>query len=1433
MLIPYSPFSESDSDSDSDSIIGGSDESVIPDESQFDPTIPSTVASEPALAETPADDGGKDSIILHARAYQLEMYEESLKRNIIVTMDTGSGKTQVAVLRIQAELERSPPGKIVWFMAPTVTLCEQQSTVLRSQIPAAQVKLLTGADGVDTWSDTRTWDDYLKNVQIIVSTHQVLLDALGHAFVKLDRLSLIIFDEAHNCTSNHPGSRIMTQHYHPAKSSGLSVPSILGLTASPTHKLKAGALDEIEQMLDAICRSPTIHRTELMIAANRPVVSRIVYGRAESIEHTKSMASLGRMYNGLEFDKDPYIRRLRSESSEKSKEALRKASLKQETPTRKELAAFRRKSVQIQLELGPWAADYYISTAIPQHLEVLNRSDLMYGGHRIEEKEYVTQALNKVEMIKDQAFGHDLLSDKMKKLIEVLLSSDDGTTGIIFVRETVTTAVLEHILSVHPAIRKRFRAGAITGSSSFAKRKQLVGELKQSDGRHNLEKFRKGKLDFMIATSVLEEGIDVPACNLVICFDQPANLKAYIQRRGRAREKESRLVLFCTQEETTGWDKLEKEMRAQYEEERRTIQALKDMEESESPDVAPFRIPESGAQLAFDSATQHLEHFCRVNCSSQYLDPRPYYLPREVARCPQGRPLIEATVVLPISLPSELRRIVSARHWFSEKNACKDAAFQAYIALYNAGLVNVNLMPLRNELLEEGRARCSTVEVGEVHDPWPVLADAWKCATEIHQWDVRLIDQQGVVLRDAVVSLPLQLPQIPAFNVFWDSHTTWKIHMEGRDPVHQQELLPDHSLALLDLAYGHRRPVDNRPHVVHLRLTQEEIPFGKLVGSQPIRQDGVHHSILIRAATKWKQQLPFIYEAWLPSKPLAELSPEGLDMVRDVPDDAPWLALKKWPRRRDFLHPVPKARGLDQPKKKKAYAVIPAQSCRMDDTHISNVYLGALIPSIVRKIEVRLVAEELCSTVLKEISFSNMSQVTTAITSSAAREASNYQRLEFLGDSVLKLLTTVNVMTKYLHEPEGVLSARKDRIVSNSRLCRSAIDLGLDRFILTKPFSGSRWCPLYIDTLLETDPSTATRSMSTKTLADVVESLIGAAYLEDDGLSKALQCAQLFIPEAQWHSLTDARQILLDHRSPSSVLTLPTHLMPLEELIGYSFNDKSLLTEAMTHASLDLGLSTGACMERLEFLGDAILDSIIVNSIWSWKHELSQREMHLLRSATVNADVLGFLAMEWTTLLESTAISKEGKTIHTQTALPFWKFMRHSSPQVTTAQREAEERHKEEREAVLDAMRHGSEHPWTLLAHLHIPKFFSDLFESLLGAVWVDSGSTQACVDIVERAGILPYLQRLLEDGVDTLHPKNQLGELAGRNLKTVQYQSEVRDQELFCRVLVDGQVMVEVGGGVSLDEVQTRAAHEAYQKILSGAVAPGDVVMTDANADA
>lgn len=84
---------------------------------------------------------------------------------------------------------------MVWFLAPTVDLASQQYDVLCAQIPVVKSRFICGADNVDAWSDQETWDDVLRNIRIVVSTFQILFDAVQHGFVRLSSLSLLVIDE--------------------------------------------------------------------------------------------------------------------------------------------------------------------------------------------------------------------------------------------------------------------------------------------------------------------------------------------------------------------------------------------------------------------------------------------------------------------------------------------------------------------------------------------------------------------------------------------------------------------------------------------------------------------------------------------------------------------------------------------------------------------------------------------------------------------------------------------------------------------------------------------------------------------------------------------------------------------------------------------------------------------------------------------------------------------------------------------------------------------------------------------------------------------------------------------------------------------------------------------------------------------------------------
>lgn len=440
--------------------------------------------------------------------------------------------------------------------------------------------------------------------------------------------------------------------------------------------------------------------------------------------------------------------------------------------------------------------------------------------------------------------------------------------------------------------------------------------------------------------------------------------------------------------------------------------------------------------------------------------------------------------------------------------------------------------------------------------------------------------------------------------------------------------------------------------------------------------------------------------------------------------------------------------------------------------------------------------------------------------------------------------------------------------MANSRLFRAAVEFGLDRYIIYKGPTQQKWRPMYVEDLLANPPpANATRTLATKTLADVVEALIGAAYLSG-GIPKALECMALFLPEVEWQPLERCREVLYDE-APAGEL-LPVTMRRLEELVGYTFTRKALLVEAMTHPSCNQP-GVRASLDRLEFLGDAVLDYVVVQKLYQAAGgKLENWQLHLMLTALVNADVLGFLVMEWDVKQERVDVvaaaaggeettsdeQDEGgglsgtggddddgggngspRLVRSEVSLPLWSFMRHASADMGVVQRATAQRHAAMRARILEALWEGDRYPWALLARLQANKFYSDVFESVLGAVWVDSGSMDACVAVVERVGILPLMRRLLAGRVHLLHPKEELGRLAAG--EKVVYEIEVREEEggereFRCKVIVGEECLANVRGGVNKEEARARAAEEACQilrartcRVLKGGMGPKDEMET------
>jgi ERCC4-related helicase len=254
------------------------------------------------------------------------------------------------------------------------------------------------------------------------------------------------------------------------------------------------------------------------------------------------------------------------------------------TRVEEHLAKFCNKATHIYDELGSWAADYFIIQSIAA-LEASNslESD-MFARQENRDRVSLLRILKQGQLVKLLEIrsheGPYLISSKVKDLITFLNDQDcNECSGLMFVRQRATVSVLCTLLSTHPNTKGRFRCATFVGMSSNVAKKATMAELLDIKAqRETLAEFRARRKNLIIATDALEEGIDVTACNLVICFDPPPNLKSFIQRRGRARQEKSKFAIMFPKNEGSSkidsWRALEANLIRAYQDELRQVQDL-------------------------------------------------------------------------------------------------------------------------------------------------------------------------------------------------------------------------------------------------------------------------------------------------------------------------------------------------------------------------------------------------------------------------------------------------------------------------------------------------------------------------------------------------------------------------------------------------------------------------------------------------------------------------------------------------------------------------------------------------------------------------------------------------------------------------------------------------------------------------------------------
>eukprot|EP00095_Tigriopus_kingsejongensis_P006389 snap_masked-scaffold117_size339417-processed-gene-2.5 protein:Tk06389 transcript:snap_masked-scaffold117_size339417-processed-gene-2.5-mRNA-1 annotation:"endoribonuclease dcr-1" len=404
------------------------------------------------------------------------------------------------------------------------------------------------------------------------------------------------------------------------------------------------------------------------------------------------------------------------------------------------------------------------------------------------------------------------------------------------------------------------------------------------------------------------------------------------------------------------------------------------------------------------------------------------------------------------------------------------------------------------------------------------------------------------------------------------------------------------------------------------------------------------------------------------------------------------------------------------------------------------------------------------------------SLILQALTMSNANDAINLERLETIGDSFLKYAITSALFLAYPDTPEGRLSHLRSKQVSNFHLYHLGWEKNMGECMITTKFEPhDNWLPpgYYVPKGLEkaliesgipsTQWNTATlpdvsklgteeeilsmikdltsdrpeqsnnkpedmrsfvpynlltqQSIPDKSIADCVEALIGA-YLIAGGKQGALGFMAWLGMDVD--PMQNEEEIQVVSPLNKSVVSEPerhlSHLLQgfeqFEHIIGYSFRDKSYLLQAFTHTSYYPNRLTD-CYQRLEFLGDAVLDFLITRHLYEDPQKHSPGALTDLRSALVNNTIFAIMAVKF----------------------GFHKFLLHLSPGLQTIchrfvkiQSQKNFEFEDDFYLVGEGVGSLSTGIWnddgslSEVEDVEVPKALGDVFESVAGAVFLDSG---------------------------------------------------------------------------------------------------------------
>ncbi len=455
---------------------------------------------------------------LEPRAYQINIIKSVLSgKNSLVVLPTGLGKTLIAIFAIAKALHE---GRKAIILAPTKPLSEQHYNSLLSMlnVSSESVLLLTGA------ISGKKRKALEEQAAVLAATPQTIANDLASGRLSLDGFGIVIFDECHKAVGRYAYTYVANE----CKLKGVQ---LLGLTASPGSDRKR---------INALIETFGIQNIEIRGSLDGDVAP-YVMGKSVYTQYVDKSPAI----NGILLRIKPVIA-----------EHLMKLHSMGLSPYTSFERMPKGRLIEIGSNIDKIQARNYKFGALMHYVYVLHLThayDLLategiypflsyMDALQAKEKksrsvEGLLRNANVMEAVRmareAQSRGEE--HPKMAKLLELMAGPLKGKSIIIFVQYRSTIKRLVELLS----------ASGVSARPFMGKKEGIT--LEQQSG--TISDFREGAFKVLVATSIGEEGLDIPSVDAVVFYEPIPSEIRNIQRKGRAgRIRFGEVVILVTRD---------------------------------------------------------------------------------------------------------------------------------------------------------------------------------------------------------------------------------------------------------------------------------------------------------------------------------------------------------------------------------------------------------------------------------------------------------------------------------------------------------------------------------------------------------------------------------------------------------------------------------------------------------------------------------------------------------------------------------------------------------------------------------------------------------------------------------------------------------------------------------------------------------------------